>query len=114
MLRMRLPRRTHHPLPPFPPPFLPRGQFNAGTGPNTLGEKGKAAGLVDTLALESVKKSTQTLYLGKLNTWVEEIAAQGKGPWLQHNPDNPNQALYDLMEFMACCWFVHNKQQSTV
>ena len=29
-------------------------------------------------------------------------------------PDNPNQALYELMEFMACRCFVHNNQQTTV
>ena len=40
--------------------------------------------------------------------------AQGKGPWLQHNLDNPNQVLYELMEFMACRCYVHNNQQSTV
>ena len=41
------------------------------------------------------------------------MAAQGKGPSLQHNPYNPNQALYELMEFLACRCFVHNSQQST-
>ena len=102
------------PPPPFPPPFPPRGRFNAGTGPNTLDEKGEAARLVETLALASVGKNTQKLYLAKWNTWVGERAAQGVGPWLQHNPNNPNQALYELMEFMACRCFVHNNQQSTV
>ena len=58
------------PPPPFPPPFPPRGRFNAGTGPNTLGEKGEAARLVETLALALVEKSTQKLYLAKLNTRV--------------------------------------------
>ena len=47
-----------------------------------MGEKGEAARLVETLALASVGKSTQKLYLAKLNTWVGEKAAQGKGPWL--------------------------------
>ena len=69
---------------------------------------------METLALASVGKSTQKLHLAKWNTWVSERAAQGQGPWSQHNPDSPNQALYELMEFMACRCFVHNNQQSTV
>ena len=80
--RVRVPRRTHHPLPRSPPSFPPRGRFNAGTGPNTLGEKGEAARLVETLVLASAGKSTQNLYLAKWNTWVGERAARGKGPWL--------------------------------
>ena len=32
---------------------------------------------------------------------------------MQHNPDNPNQALYELMEFMAYRRHVHNNRQST-
>ena len=69
---------------------------------------------METLALASVGKSTQKLHLAKWNTWVSERAAQGQGPWSQHNPDSPNQALYELMEFMACRCFVHNNQRSTV
>ena len=79
-----------------------------------MGEKGEAARLMETLGLASVGKSAQKLYLAKWNTWVGERAAQGKGPWLQHNPDYPNQVLYELMEFMACRCFVRNNQQSTV
>ena len=33
---------------------------------------------------------------------------------MQPNPNNPNQALYELMEFMACRCYVDNNQQSTV
>ena len=45
---------------------------------------------------------------------MAEREAQGKEAWLQYNPDNPNQVLYELMEFMACRCYVHNNQQSTV
>ena len=45
-----------------------------------LGEKGEAARLVETLALASVGKSIQKLYLAKWNTCVEERAAQSKEP----------------------------------
>ena len=73
-----------------------------------MGEKGKAARVVETFALASVGNSTQKLYFAKRNTWVGERAAKGKGPWLHHNPGNPIQALYELTEFMACRSFVYN------
>ena len=69
---------------------------------------------METLALASVGKSTQSHYLGKWNIWVAERAAQGKEPWLNQNPDDPNQALTELMEFMACHCYVQNNQRSTV
>ena len=45
---------------------------------------------------------------------MAEREAQCKRAWLQYNTDNPNQVLYELMKFMACCCYVHNNQQSTV
>ena len=45
-----------------------------------MGEKGEVARLVETLALASVGKSTQTLYLAKWNAWVGERATQGREP----------------------------------
>ena len=59
-------------------------------------------------------KSTQKLYLAKWNSSLAEREAQSKEAWLQYNPDNPNQVLYELMEFMACRCFEHNNQQSAV
>ena len=99
------------PLSSLPPPRLVAA---AGTGHNKLGDKEEVARLVETLVLVPVGKSTQKHCLGKWNIWVAERAAQGKGPWLKHKPDDPNQALTELMEFMACRCYVHNNQQSTV
>ena len=96
--------------PDTPPPlrflFLPISFFVpaaiAGTGHNKAGDKKEVARLVDTLALGTVGTSTQRQYLGKWNTWVAERRAQGKGPCLRYSPDNPNQVLFELTEFMTC------------
>ena len=85
----------------------------AETGQHKLEEK-EVARLAETLALGFVGESTQKTYLGKFNVWVAERKAQGKGPWLQYNPADPNRALSGLMEFMACRCHVHNNQRSTV
>ena len=68
---------------------------------------------METLALGSVGESTQRNYTGKWNVWVKERKGQGKGPWL-HTLADPDQALGEVLEFMACRCFVHNNQQSTV
>ena len=51
---------------------------HTGTGSNKSRNAFAAARLVETLALASVGKSTQKLYLAKWNTWVAERGAQGK------------------------------------
>ena len=81
------------PLPTALSPFLPTRAVPAhvGTGPNAPRDMGAAARLVETLALASVRKSTEKLYLAKWNTWVAEREAQGKEAWLQYNPDNPSK-----------------------
>ena len=33
---------------------------------------------------------------------------------MRYNPDNPNDVLFELMEFMACRCYARNNQQSTV
>ena len=71
------------------------------------------ARLVETLALRSVRQSTQKHYLAKWNTWVKERKAQGKASWW-HVSDDPDKAQTELLEFMASRCFVHNNQQSTV
>ena len=38
----------------------------------------------------------------------------GQRSVVAENPDNPNQVLYELMEFRACRCYVHNSKQSTV
>ena len=86
----------------------------AGAGQNKLEDKEEVARLVERLTLGSVILSTQKHYLGKWNIWVVERAAQGKGPWLQPNPDGPSRVLTELVEFVARLCFVHNNQQSTV
>ena len=88
------------PLPTALSPFLPTRAVPAhvGTGPNAPRDMGAAARLVETLALASVRKSTEKLYLAKWNTWVAEREAQGKEAWLQYNPDNLNQVLYELAD----------------
>ena len=65
------------------------------------------ARLVETLALGSAGKSTQKIYVAKWNTWVNERAAQGKGPWL-HVLDDPDKALNERLALMATRCFVHN------
>lgn len=62
---------------------------------------------METLALGSVGNITQKNYAGKWNVWVKERKAQGKGPWL-HTLADPDQALVEVLEFMACRCFVHN------
>ena len=59
-----------HTAPPHRVTFSPshsRG-IGPGTGSNTSRDTGAAARLVETLALASVGKSTQKLYLAKWNT----------------------------------------------
>lgn len=69
---------------------------------------------METLALGSVGRSTQILYLAIWNVWVAERKAQGKEPWLQHDADNPNQLIKEITEFMACLCYVLNNQQSII
>ena len=76
-------------------------------------EEEEVVRLVETLALGSAGKSTQKIYVAKWNTWVNERAAQGKGPWL-HVLDDPDKALNERLALMATRCFVHNSQQSTV
>ena len=105
------PVRNTTPPPPFSLSYPLCGWLNTGTVPNTLGEKGEAPRLMETLTLTSVGKRSQELYLAKSNTWVGERLALGKAQWLQHNPGNPNEVTYALMEFMACRCYLHNDQQ---
>ena len=69
---------------------------------------------METLALGFVGQSKQKNYPGKLNVWVAERKAQGKGPWLQYNPSASSQVLSELLELMGCRCYVHNNQQSIV
>ena len=78
---------------------------HVGTGPNAPCDTDAAARPVEALALASVGKSTQKLYLANWNTWVAVRAAQGKDAWLQYIPVNPNLTGH--------C-YAHNNQQSTV
>ena len=53
-------------------------------------KKEEIAQLVETLAVGSVRKSTQKKFLAKWNTWVKEREVHGKGPWL-YAPDDPDK-----------------------
>ena len=68
---------------------------------------------MESLALGSVGESTQKNFLEKLNIWVKERRAQGKGSWL-HTLADPDQVLGEVLEFMTCRCFMHNNQYSTV
>ena len=101
--RFSLPLRT---------PVLP--MVPTGSRQHKLEDKKEVARLVETLALGSVGESTQKNYKGEWNVWVSGRKSQGKGPWLHFDPADPNRALSELMELIACRCYVHNNQQSTV
>ena len=67
--------------------------------------------MVDSLALGSVRLSTQKNYVAKWNIRVKERKAPVKGPML-HVLDDPDKGLTEVLEFMASRCFVHNTQQS--
>ena len=81
------------PPPPFPLRFPPRGRFNAGIRSNTLGEKGETARLVETLALASVGKSTQKLYLRKVEHLDRREGGAGQGAVVAAQPRQPESGV---------------------
>ena len=85
----------------------------AGIGDIKGGNKEKVAGLVETLALGSVGKSTMKNFIAKYNTWVQKNKPQGAGHWL-HTVDDPNEALTELIDFTSSRCVVHTIQYSTV
>lgn len=89
---------------------MPTGTSGREGKEGTSGERDR---LVDTLLFGSLGEGTRKGYRSKWETWKEERAKGGLGPWLRKD-DGDENAVRAMSEFIACRCFVHKNQSTTI